>query len=468
MTVQVEKPSTPAARVSKQTPKAGAAGAKPGLGATPDVTVKGRRATSVQRAVINGTLGVAQDEGASRRVMVAVIMCITQESACSTGAVNGDHVGPFQQSPAWGTVSQRKDATSSCRLFLTGGHSAGTPGWKQTFGSVQNAPGDLAAGVEKVQRSGRPSLYAQWQTEASNTVDAFLGDTGGLGEQSGGEEPYEFARGGQGQTEDSWACTGRLAEEVGWSRWAEINTLFYVSDAELRAGAPALEIHGDEPWLLSPPGWEWSPNRALNNVTLNVLADRWGVQVGAVVLINQGSPADGRYLVKETHGHMVDPTLQVVLERPAPRKAEPAANTSSGSGDLTAQSGGSYTLLDACRAISNQDHPYVLGGGHGKPLGQISAREGLDCSSSVCLALYKAGLFASNTAVVSSELAVSWGSPGKGREYTIWASPTHCWIEFAGVPGVNRFDTVPYGDGPSGPHLRRTARSDQSRFTARH
>jgi hypothetical protein len=140
-------------------------------------------------------------------------------------------------------------------------------------------------------------------------------------------EPYEFARGDVGQPENSYDCSGRLAEEVSWSRWVQQNTLFFASDEELRAGSPALTIRGDETWLLKDPAWEWSPNRATNTVTLSVLSNRWGVQIGGVVLINTGRPIDGRYLVSETHGTWVNPELQVVLERPAPMKLEPAPET---------------------------------------------------------------------------------------------------------------------------------------------
>lgn len=154
-------------------------------------------------------------------------------------------------------------------------------------------------------------------------------------------EPYEFSRGEQGQPENTYDCTGRLADEVGWFRWVQLNTLFFVSDAELRAGAVALEITGDEDWLLKTPAWEWSPNRSTNTVTLSVAATRWGVQIGAVVVLKTGGPVDGRYLVTETHGGWANPELQVVLERPAPAKLEPAPEiTTSTLEDTSADSTG--------------------------------------------------------------------------------------------------------------------------------
>lgn len=469
MAVKTAPPAaTPAARVTRQQPAAGHAGRKRGTGASTAITVKGRRADAEQRTVIDQALTEAHDLGGSRRLLIAVVMCMTQESSCRRlghgDAAGPDSRGPFQQRKPWGPERDRLDPAKSCHMFCLGG-KGGQPGWKQIFGSLKNTPGSLDADIRRVQVS--VGGYAQWENEATNTVDAWLGGRI-IGDRTI-VEPYEFTRGERhGHREDSWACSGRLAEEVNWSRWAELNTLFFASDDELRAAAPSLEVHGDEPWLLGPPAWDWSPNRPITQVTLRVLADRWGVQIGAVVIIATGSPADGRYLVAETHGHMVNPETEVVLHRPAPAKLEPAPTTRTVSGtSVDAGGGGSSSLLGFCRTIDAENRPYVYGGGHGKPLGQITAHEGLDCSSSVSLALWKANMFHGQVALVSSQFAASWGAAGKGREFTVWANSEHVWIEFYKAGGVNRFDTSPHGDGPSGPHLRSHPRDDQSRFTPR-
>lgn len=500
MTVQLEKPKpTPASRVSTQVRNSGQAGRKPGTGATTTVTVKGQPASTTQLQVINGALAEADQLGASQRVMIAIVMCMTQESGClPLHSGDRDSLGPFQQRTPWGTETEREDPESSCRLFLLGGHSAGTYGWTHYYGSVKNAPGDLGAGVQKVQGSAYPTAYAQWQAEATKTVSAWLGGKV-AGENSSFSvtstrtviEPYEFTRGQVGQRETSWACMKRLGDDVGWSRWAELNTLFYVSDEELRHAAPSLEITGDEDWLRNPIAYEWSPKRAVNKLTLDTWADRWGCQIGACVLVNTGKAWDGRYLVSETHGTMVNPELQVVLERPAPKRLEPAPQTREVTSSSTFAGGGQIAagrLPDGksvalgtpeaayiCAAIlSNMKIPYVYGGGHAA--GELASHHppNLDCSGSVCWVLHYAGMWPSTSAATSGGLE-SWGAAGKGRQMTVYASASHTFIRFEldGQPDMQlntSRSSYPDGTGPRLVAWGGPGASDASsgRFVARH
>jgi hypothetical protein len=431
-----------------------------GTGAASGFRVKRKRATAKQRAVLDGILRRADRRGASRRVMIGEVMAATQESRMGEEPVNGNHLGPFHQDPGWGSAAARRDPERASDAFLDA--------WKRIHGSVKHAPGDLAAAIEAVQRSGQGSLYAQWEDEATDTVDRWRG---GDHDSGGGRtvvEPFEFTRGEKdGQRESSWDALARWASDVNWRRWAQANTLFYVSDDELRAAAPALEVHGDEPWLLAPPGGSWSPDRPNSETTMRVLAERWGVMIGASVLVATGTPARGRYIVTATDGYMVSPELTVTLRRPSTKKPEPPHDVRE-AGSSSDGGGSSSELIDACSTISKQDHPYVYGGGHGPKLSRITAHQGLDCSSSVSLALSKAGMFNGSVAITSGEFARSWGKPGKGREFTVWANGSHVWIELHDGGRYKRFDTSPHGSGDSGPHLRLTARNDQARFTARH
>jgi hypothetical protein len=463
--VTLKRPNAPARRVTATAAaKQGDAGRAHGLGEGSSITVKGARATSAQRAVIDGCLSEAKQAGASQRVMVAVVMAITQESGASTGAVNGSHIGPFQQDPAWGSSSDRTDPEASTRLFLRGG-KAGQSGWQQTQGGLKAAPGDLSLAIEAVQRSGRPSAYAQWETEATATVKAWLGSDG-FGTSATTKKRYTFTRGERGgQREDSWEATGRLAEEVGRRRWAAGNVFGYASDEELRAAAPSLVIHGDEGWLLSDPEWDWGQARAVSEVTLRVAADRWGVMPGGVVIMATGGVTDGRFEVKSVSGARLDsPEADVVLIRPTRSKAEPPAEAASDSG-----AGSASGLRAACQKISDQHRAYLFGGGH-KALSAITDHEPLDCSSAVSLALWLADMFPGSAALTSGALAAAWGKAGKGQEFTVWANDGHCWIEAYDGDGkfAWRFDTRPVAGEDRGPRVRTSLIADQGRFSGRH
>jgi peptidoglycan hydrolase CwlO-like protein len=74
--------------------------------------------------------------------------------------------------------------------------------------------------------------------------------------------------------------------------------------------------------------------------------------------------------------------------------------------------------------------PYIWGGGHGS-----FHANGYDCSGSVSYALAAAGLVSSP---MTSGAFMSWGAPGPGQWITVYANPTHVWMEVAGW----RFDTV--------------------------
>lgn len=448
--------------------------------------VKGVDATAAQRANIDAILGECKAGGASGLVMVAAIMAGTQESSILTTATvisqNGPQVGIFQQDSDWGPLTGRRDAALSTSYFLNG--------WKRVFGSVKAAPGDLASDIEKVQISGLvpQATYGQWKLEAQQTVTAWLGSSPSSASASV-DQPAEFTRGTKDSNgrvtskESSWQASGEWAQVVNWRRWAQHNTFFFISDEELRQQAVGLQIVGNEAWLLSRPAYSWNPDRAVQQVTIRVLKKRWGLDIGACVIVgNTVGPAagdTGRFLVTGTDGYRQNPELTVTLSRPTTKKPEPVSTTTTkASGKLPAA--GQSTLFLACKAISQQPHPYVYGGGHGPKLASLTdPTEGLDCSSSTSLALFRAGLFDGQYALVSGEFAMSYGQEGPGKEFTVMANDGHVWIKFENGTGgqYDRFDTVwgPSGQGKNnpwqnehGPKLRVGLGADGGTFIQRH
>jgi cell wall-associated NlpC family hydrolase len=88
--------------------------------------------------------------------------------------------------------------------------------------------------------------------------------------------------------------------------------------------------------------------------------------------------------------------------------------------------------------------PYVYGGGH-----QSFDSAGYDCSGAVSYALHGAGLLA---APLDSTEFETWGIAGEGAWITVYANPTHAFVEIAGI----RLDTSAAGDpgGLAGPRWR--------------
>lgn len=122
-------------------------------------------------------------------------------------------------------------------------------------------------------------------------------------------------------------------------------------------------------------------------------------------------------------------------------------------------------LLTAMQFMSDHTPGYLLGGGHGIPLSEVSAFQRLDCSSSTSKALYEAGLFKGEYAIVSGQFE-SWGLEGQGKFFTVYANSHHVFIRLHKSRWW-RFDTSPHGDGGRGPKLRLLPRFT-SGFVARH
>ena len=97
--------------------------------------------------------------------------------------------------------------------------------------------------------------------------------------------------------------------------------------------------------------------------------------------------------------------------------------------------------------------PYKYGGGH-----RSFDDTGYDCSGSVSYALHGAGLL---SAPLTSGQFMSWGSAGKGRHITIYASPGHVYMVVDG----RRFDTS--GATAAGSRWQTTMRSSAG-YTVRH
>jgi hypothetical protein len=60
-----------------------------------------------------------------------------------------------------------------------------------------------------------------------------------------------------------------------------------------------------------------------------------------------------------------------------------------------------------------------------------------------------------------------WGDPGEGKYFTVWYNGGHVWIQFKHLGQFWRFDTSAYGDGGSGPRVRKTSRPTAG-FQSRH
>lgn len=99
------------------------------------------------------------------------------------------------------------------------------------------------------------------------------------------------------------------------------------------------------------------------------------------------------------------------------------ASSPSGGDVMDARVGGGLVrLFHEMNRIVGLELPYVWGGGHaGYP------HEGpFDCSGAVSYVLHAAGLMKGPPRI--STQFMLWGSPGRGRDFTVYSNPTHVFI----------------------------------------
>lgn len=418
-----------------------------------DLTVQGAKATPEQIRNMEMVMGVATAAGAGGKATLALVLaCIVESRFLNLDHGDRDSEGILQVRVGIHGRNVARSVSRSCTLFLTTGYTG-------RGGAIElsSEHPDWSAGkvAQTVQGSDFPDRYDKWRKEGVAIIDAY-GGLDSIGGSGGGGRAGALVQRGTAEdpNEDSWAAIVRIGEAKGYRAFALRSRIYYAREQDLiksRARAVLTEQDPAVDWI----DWEVSPRKRVNTATATVRASLWALPPGCRVLIKGEGVADGSWLVasfrrtRDSQRATVDLRRGTELLKPQSTTEKPGTIGSSGS------------VFDAADEISDENHPYVYGGGHGKLLKDIDGREGLDCSSSSCLALWKAGVFTGSRAVTSGELAASFGEPGRGEFFTVWANASHVWIEFHGSREGYRFDTSRRsGDDnqESGPRVRKGKR----------
>jgi hypothetical protein len=342
----------------------------PGFAPNAHITVKGATATAQQKSYIARVLNTGISLGAPHIVLVAAIMTITQESDVHIDTAPSA-VGLFDQNPAWWPATGtdiEKDATAFYK---------GIPGADGAIALAQKnpswTPGEIAQGV---QASAYPSAYDQWETEATATVAAFGGGTttGGTTTTTTEFNKFMFSRGTQGKPENSWDAITRLAQEVNWHVFMLDNTLYYVEDEQMIKQQPYDTISEKDDGI-DEINYDIDEGKKVSQVTVEAHVDRWQTPPGAVVVVNDGGPADGPWLVHQNRWPLFGSQAEITLQLPTPPKKEPAPTTRT----VTKTTGGTTGTLPPINqrgvinpmphwSISNPDYGIDADAAEGTPL----------------------------------------------------------------------------------------------------
>lgn len=368
------------------------------------------------------------------------------------------------------TTGGRRDIALCCKLFLESGFANGSGAIAAANANPSWTPGQIA---QWCQGSGHPDRYDKVSLAADTVIQSYGAGSllpGGTAAKT--KSNYNFQVGNSSNPRETyWDAIQRLATEVKWDFFVDGNDVYFDPETTLIRQRPDAVLNAFDPAVVD---WhyDWDARHIATEMTITVVCDPNDFRAGTVVQLDKSfGPAGvgsnislpGRWLVETTSRDLSNWTTELTLKQPTFPGPEPATQTV----DLPDQGIGDKTTTGKVYAesakIDGRNLPYIRGGGHGMSWTEAEQATGLDCSSSVSLALHAGGLMGGVGGPQVSEWFVTWGDGGQGKNMTVWVKPgsgsdAHVWIEFHGRKAT-RFDTSPWGSGGSGPHLRYTTRN---------
>jgi hypothetical protein len=355
--------------------------------------------------------------------------------------------------------------------FLNGPSWTGAEGGSGAVELERKHP-DWTAGkiAQTIQGSAYPGRYDKTKVAAQALLRAWGGAGGsleGTGSRSSSyAKPYQFNR---KVGESAYGSITRLAEEVGWRFFPVGEAVYYMSEEQLYNRRIRYTFRPDDGIVLDL-NYDVDWGKPVSEATMQVNLDRWGAPPGSVIELEGWNIPDGRWLVASVRRDWFSPIAEVSIKQPGKAKMEPApervTRTSGGTTDAPATDasagGKAGTLFNLAKQFSGS---YVYGGGHGPRLVSLRVSDNLDCSSSTSLALYRAGMWDSQTTARVSGDFSNWGNAGTGDQVTVWYNAGHVFTQFSGDL-TGRFDTGGPGGG-AGPRYRSQTRSTAG-FSPRH
>ncbi|AEM88727.1 C40 family peptidase [Streptomyces violaceusniger] len=130
---------------------------------------------------------IIQEEGEARRVpprgqVIAIATALQESRLRNLSSGDRDSLGLFQQRPSWGTPEQRQDPRRASRKFYS--RLLKVKGWQQL---------PLTEAAQKVQRSGFPDAYAQWEPLATALQHALTNTPAGDGGDGNDQQQTDAA-----------------------------------------------------------------------------------------------------------------------------------------------------------------------------------------------------------------------------------------------------------------------------------
>ena len=311
-----------------------------------ELKVKGATATAAQLEQASILLGVVSELGGNELCMVSIICAaigesdLTAETKQNALGFWGVLQGSSGSNPKWPAYwPDPTDSAGMAHAWCKG--EKGFIGGGLIWSALRLEPGNIAT---KTEGSGEsPSFYGKYTDEAKAIVKAFthseLGSFAAAGATSSSTysvrtTQYEYERGQPGQTEDTFTCAQRLANEVGWSFFVcGERSIYLVTDDDLLKAEPRYKVGPKSPGLVDFRGDVSVGHRTVlihgkrqpkpSLAELEVRIDRWGAPPGTVILVSGYGPFDGKWLVDRIERPFYDSLAVIHLRAPAKPLEEP-------------------------------------------------------------------------------------------------------------------------------------------------
>jgi hypothetical protein len=320
-----------------------------GLDANYHITIQDHQYDSNQMKNLERVLDVGTKMHARRKLLVASMCCVIQESQGKTSATNGVHVGLFQQDPRYWPAT--RDPETDARAFF-----------KHLIYEDKIFPNrEIGLLIDVVQGSGLPQLYSQWRDQAEDIVDHYNGSEGSQSRDY--KKAYEFK---VNKHENYWGTIIRLAGEVAWRAFTIKDRLIYMAEEDLFRSKSLMTLTEGKngvDWI----DYDDDDRKEIKTCTVTCRMRMWDAPLATVVTVDNNCSADGKYLVTNLRRSYFTTNGEITLTKPQHSKPEPAPEI----GTMSPGKGGSVKTKPI-KGHSGLVYPLPI---HGKDLGGVAAHK---------------------------------------------------------------------------------------------
>jgi hypothetical protein len=282
-----------------------------------------------QRTNLNAALDVARSVGASRTVVLAMIVAGIQESSWTYAVNEIGAEGVFQLIPSTqqATGLDPRDVTACAHWFLTKGFGSEGAAMKIAAENPTWTPGKVALYTEGGQERYSASSYDRWLQEAQAIMSAYTGGSPELRDTVEVTAPVQLRR---KKNENSWQCLKRLNQEgpKGWWLFENAGTIYYISAKRLRRSEPRMLVAPGAAGIDEVTFDIATSPRFDDAISVTCQLGAWQAPPGSAVDVSGYGAVDGRWLVQSiSRGKLSSTTSRVTLCPPIPKGVEPAGGT---------------------------------------------------------------------------------------------------------------------------------------------